>query len=174
MAQANEGHDLDRRDVIFKRKILSLCQPLVQVHESERETGDKISICTLIHRTVRVFLLKNPDILKHGPASNAYALDSKPMADICLKYLLQPRYSRLLRKSRGNDTYIDLYNSDIMDHRLLTYAAKYWDRHYDEVEGSLNVFHSVSRLLGSIHFFTLLQVQSLFVEGIFPVLKHLT
>ncbi|KAL2857204.1 hypothetical protein BJY01DRAFT_262670 [Aspergillus pseudoustus] len=164
MARGNDGYDLNTREKLVKGKVLQLCQPLVQVHESEHE-GEKISTCTLTHRSVKSFLLKNPEILKESPDSDACALENKVMADICLRYLLQPRYSQLLRKT--TDTYFDARGTDIMDHHLLSYSAKYWDKHLDTVSFSPSLCQSVSKLLKSSQFFTLLQVQSLFIEGQF-------
>lgn len=86
------------------------------------------------------------------------------MANICLKYLLQPRYRRLLTKK--GETFVDLGGEDIMDHHLLSYAAKYWDKHMDDVTYSSDFCQKVSRYITSTQFYTLLQVQSLFVEGI--------
>ncbi|KAL3486886.1 hypothetical protein BJX62DRAFT_246493 [Aspergillus germanicus] len=165
MARGNEGQDLNTREKLVKSKVLQLCQPLVQVHESTHG-GETVSTCTLTHGSVKNFLLKNPEILKQGSAdSNACALENKVMADICLRYLLQPRYRQLLRKT--TDTYVDARGGDIMEHYLLSYSAKYWDKHMDSVPVSPNLCQSVSTLLNSSQFFTLLQIQSLFIEGQF-------
>ncbi|KAJ0413954.1 hypothetical protein BJY00DRAFT_319313 [Aspergillus carlsbadensis] len=165
MARGNEGQDLNTREKLVKSRVLQLCQPLVQVHESIHG-GETVSTCTLTHRSVQSFLLKNPEILKQGAAeSDACGLENKVMAEICLRYLLQPRYSQLLRKT--TDTYIDARGGDIMQHHLLSYSAKYWDKHMDGVPVSHGLCQSVSTLLNSSQFFTLLQVQSLFIEGQF-------
>ncbi|KAL3465574.1 hypothetical protein BJX64DRAFT_285505 [Aspergillus heterothallicus] len=164
MARGSEGQDLNSREKLVKSKVLQLCQPLVQVHESEHE-GEIISTCTLTHRSVKSFLLKNPEILIESENSGVCALENKVMAEICLRYLLQPRYSKLLCKA--NDTYVDTRGDDIMDHHLLSYSAKYWDKHMDSVPFSPELCQSVPQLLKSPQFFTLLQVQSLFIEGQF-------
>ncbi|KAL2851425.1 hypothetical protein BJX68DRAFT_266332 [Aspergillus pseudodeflectus] len=165
MARGHEGQDLNMREKLVKSRVLQLCQPLVQVHEGNHG-GETVSTCTLTHRSVKSFLLKNPGILKQGTAdSDACTLENKVMADICLRYLLQPRYSQLLRKTA--DTYVDTRGGDIMEHHLLSYSAKYWDKHMDSVTVSPSLCQSVSTLLNNSQFFTLLQVQSLFIEGQF-------
>ncbi|KAL3473025.1 hypothetical protein BJX99DRAFT_202881 [Aspergillus californicus] len=164
LVRGNEGHNMNTNEKLVKSKVLQLCQPLVQIHESHSD-GETICVCTLTHGSVKSFLLKSPQILSHYPGSTAYDLKSNVIANICLKYLLQPRYRRLLAKKGG--TYVDVDGGDIMDHHLLSYSAKYWDKHLDSVEFSPGVCQSVSRFIVSPQFFTLLQVQSLFIEGQF-------
>lgn len=52
-----------------------------------------------------------------------------------------------------------------MEHHLLSYAAKYWDKHLDDVPFSQEMSDKVERFITSPHFQTCLQVQSLFIEG---------
>ncbi|KAL3253299.1 hypothetical protein ABHI18_009601 [Aspergillus niger] len=164
MLKGLEGHNIDRSQKIKKSKVLELCQPLVQIHESDGPAGT-ISICTLTHGSVKSFLLKNPEILAKNSNPPAYALTNDILADICRKYLLQPRYQQLL--TRDGETFVDYDGEDIFNHHLLSYAAKYWDKHLDSVEFSLEYCQKTSSLIRSSHFFTLLQVQSLFVDGQF-------
>ncbi|KAJ5970417.1 uncharacterized protein N7479_000335 [Penicillium vulpinum] len=165
MVKGYEGHDIDRSQKIVKKsKILELCQPLVQVHETEGPEG-KIAICTLTHGSVKSFLLKNSEILIGNSNPPAYSLTNDVMANICQKYLLQPRYQRLL--ARKGETFVDCVEDDIMNHHLLSYAAKYWDKHLDDVGYSSEFGEKASRLITSPQFFTLLQIQSLFIDGQF-------
>ncbi|RDH36433.1 hypothetical protein BDQ94DRAFT_167335 [Aspergillus welwitschiae] len=164
MLKGLEGQNIDRSQKIKKSKVLELCQPLVQIHESDGPAGT-ISICTLTHGSVKSFLLKNPEILAKNSNPPAYALTNDVLADICRKYLLQPRYQQLL--TRDGETFVDYDGEDIFNHHLLSYAAKYWDKHLDSVDYSLEYCQKTSSLIRSSHFFTLLQVQSLFVDGQF-------
>ncbi|GLA28115.1 hypothetical protein AnigIFM63326_005683 [Aspergillus niger] len=164
MVKGLEGQNIDRSQKIKKSKVLELCQPLVQIHESDGPAGT-ISICTLTHGSVKSFLLKNPEILAKNSNPPAYALTNDVLADICRKYLLQPRYQQLL--TRDGETFVDYEGEDIFSHHLLSYAAKYWDKHLDSVDFSLEYCQKTSSLIRSSHFFTLLQVQSLFVDGQF-------
>lgn len=164
MVKGLEGQNIDRSQKIKKSKVLELCQPLVQIHESDGPAGT-ISICTLTHGSVKSFLLKNPEILAKNSNPPAYALTNDVLADICRKYLLQPRYQQLL--TRDGETFVDYEGEDIFNHHLLSYAAKYWDKHLDSVDFSLEYCQKTSSLIRSSHFFTLLQVQSLFVDGMF-------
>ncbi|QKX57422.1 uncharacterized protein TRUGW13939_04534 [Talaromyces rugulosus] len=164
MARGHSGCDIDEREKLYEDMVLELCQPLVRVHEVQGQE-ETFEICTLTHGSVKTFLLKNPQILTHGPGSPAYALTTDVMANICLKYLLQPRYQYLLTKK--GETFVDLNDKDIMDHHLLSYAAKYWDKHLDSVEFSPQIYEKVLELITSPKFFTLLQIQSLLVEGQF-------
>ncbi|OKL61210.1 hypothetical protein UA08_03619 [Talaromyces atroroseus] len=162
MAKGPAGHDIDRNEKLVKDMVLELCQPLVRIHEIQEPDGGKVNVCTLTHGSVKAFLLRNAQILEQD---NACALTNDVMADICLKYLLQPRYQQLLTKK--NDTFVDLHDDDIMEHHLLPYAAKYWDKHLDDVEFSSEFNQKVTQLVTSSQFFTLLQIQSLLVEGQF-------
>jgi hypothetical protein len=157
------GKDVNRSAKLFKSKVVALCQPLVNVQDSQTEHGI-ISTCTLAHATVRSFLLKHLDILgKEGSRENS--ISASNMADICLTYLMQPRYNAILRKE-GND-FKDKRDESIMEHHLLVYAAKYWDKHLDLVDYSPELCDRVIRFLKSKQYFTCLQVQSLFVGGQF-------
>ena len=165
MVKSQAGQNIDKSQKILKKgKVLELCQPLVQVHETKGPDG-KIAICTLTHGSVKNFLLKNPDILTRNSNPPAYALTNNVVADICQKYLLQPRYRHLL--VQNGETFVDCDGDDILNHHLLSYAAKYWDKHLDSVDYSPDFHQTVSKFLTSSQFFTLLQIQSLFIDGMF-------
>lgn len=179
-ANVESGKSIGQSQKLFKSKILKLCEPLVQVQEM-KGVSPPTSVCTLTHGSVRDFLLANPDILApSGPGSPpGYKITEEVMANICLKYLRQPSYQKLLL--RKEDTYHDTNGIDIMNQHLLPYAAKYWDKHLDSVDGHRglsgcedpkSVCYNVMRFLQSSQFFTCLQVQSLLVEGIETCIKH--
>ncbi|PWY68963.1 hypothetical protein BO94DRAFT_299499 [Aspergillus sclerotioniger CBS 115572] len=165
MVKGQEGQNIDKSQKILKKgKVLELCQPLVQVHETDGPDG-QISICTLTHGSVKSFLLKNPEILTPNSNPPAYALTNNVLADICQKYLLQPRYRQILVQK--GETFVDSDGDDILSHHLLSYAAKYWDKHLDNIEYSPEFCQKASTFITSPQFFTLLQIQSLFIDGQF-------
>ncbi|PYI00733.1 hypothetical protein BO78DRAFT_434188 [Aspergillus sclerotiicarbonarius CBS 121057] len=165
MVQGREGQNIDRSQKILKKsKVLELCQPLVQVQETEGPDG-KVAICTLTHGSVKSFLLKNSEMLIHNSNPPAYALTNDVLANICQRYLLQPRYRQLLVQE--GETFVDCDGDDILNHHLLSYAAKYWDKHLDNVDYSPDICQKASTFITSPQFYTLLQIQSLFIDGQF-------
>lgn len=165
---------LDAAEMPYTTSLLRLFAPLIEVEETQED--EEIRSCRLYHSTVLAFLLKNPDILckLHTPSPR---ICSRIMADACLLYLAQPRYSALLTKRDDADGWCDQTGSTVRSHRLLTYAAKYWNKH-------LNLFHDswcllpeedirdyflprIVSFLTSTNFQTCLQIQSLFIEAQF-------
>lgn len=165
MTYTEEQSNLDSSKEPFKRRLKALCAPLIDVYDSGQETSN---VCTLTHSTVQSFLLKRPQILQPKDTARAvtlHVIDEGEMATACLKYLCQPRYRDLLVKS-GN-TFVTSSGEDVAKHHLLTYAAKYWDRHLENLDCGDALFASVESFLRSPQFVTCLQVQSLCVEGQF-------
>ena len=87
------------------------------------------------------------------------------IADACLLYLSQEKYSQLITKRTG--LWVTASGEDLSNHHLLTYSAKYWDKHLDEVQETPQLFQRVEAFLTSPNFQTTLQIQSLYVEGHF-------
>ena len=58
---------------------------------------------------------------------------------------------------------------NIENHHLLTYAAKYWDKHFDHVEETPELRQQIEEFLVSSNFRSTIQLQSLFVQGHFEV-----
>ena len=161
--KTTEGCDIDHSQKPFKKRVTQLCEPLIQIQEvSELEAN--FPTCKFHHASFRDFLLKNEAAYTGGSACNGYNISRDTMANVCLRYLAQPRYSRFLTFS--GSTFQDIAQSDIMDHGLLTYAAKYWDKHLDEVKPSESKSEEVIQFVKSTRFQTTLQVQSLFAEGL--------
>ena len=156
------GLNVDRTRRLFKKQVVSLCQPLVQVQESMTPQGI-ISICTLAHATVRTFLIRNADVLCIGNGLDVFSLTDKVLADVCVKYLMQHRYQSLLKRS--GDTFIDQDGDDVSEHHLLSYAAKYWDKHLDQLPYSEDLGNRIASFVKSDQYFTCLQIQSLLVGG---------
>ncbi|PQE08404.1 Zinc finger protein [Rutstroemia sp. NJR-2017a BBW] len=122
--------NVNRSERLRPNMVLKLCQPLVQI-EDVVGAPSTVPICTLTHASVRKFLVKHPQILSTSESPAACWITEEVMANVCLKYLWQPRYQRLLTKSE--DTFKDYTGEDIMEHHILSYAAKYWDKHLDNV-----------------------------------------
>ena len=157
-----DGQNIDKSQRLFKNKVLKLCEPLLQVQETQNERGMFLT-CKFCHASVRNFLLKNTLLYTNAVDSTAYSISSETMAEICLRYLSQPCYQRLL--TCKGDSFIDCSGEDILGHNLLAYAAKYWDRHFDGLRPSEEKCNRVVDFLKSPQFQTCLQVQSLLVEG---------
>ncbi|OCL03472.1 hypothetical protein AOQ84DRAFT_433927 [Glonium stellatum] len=162
------GKNMNNRKTLFKEKVLELCAPLVEVRE-EKQNKHR-NVCSLTHSSVRNYLVKKRDILQDDGLSGNFSITSAEIADVCLKYLSQPRYRRLLIK-KDDTFYTNIGDSepgeDIHSHQLLGYAAKYWDKHLDEVAGTPDRCDKVQQFVISRQFLTCLQVQSLLVEGQF-------
>ncbi|TGO40704.1 hypothetical protein BHYA_0033g00580 [Botrytis hyacinthi] len=160
---ASDCDNVDKSQRLFRSMALKLCEPLVQIEDLDTAHG-KISTCTLTHGSVRQFLLKHPQCLSKSETL-ACEITQEVMANVCLKYLWQSRYQRLLIQHK--DTFEDYTGEDVMEHHLLSYAAKYWDKHLDGVTYTPEICSRVQSFITSPQFFTCLQVQSLFIEGQF-------
>jgi len=166
MCSTEHGKNMSNRKTLFKDKVLELCAPLVEVRE-ENQDGSR-NVCSLTHLSVRNYLVKKRNILQGEDPCSKCLITSAEIAEICLKYLSQPRYRRLLIKK--DDTFYTStgdseLGEDIHSHQLLGYAAKYWDKHLDEVAGTQDRCDKVQQFVMSRQFLTCLQVQSLLVEG---------
>jgi len=144
--------------------ILKLCEPLLEIQELDDKEG---AFCSLTHASVRKFLVKNPDILNTSGSQKGNLITPDIMGNVCLKYLWQPCYKNLMIQTEfeGDVSFKCGAGNDIMDQHLLAYAAKYWDRHLDDVPYSEELCQRVTKFIESSHFLTCLQVQSLFVGG---------
>lgn len=166
MTYTKQESDLDSSKEPFKRRLKALCAPLIDVAESGQQT-----VCTLTHSTVQSFLLKHPQILQQRDNAaqplTVPMIDEGEMAFACLKYLSQPRYRDVL--VRSGDSFITSSGEDVAKHHMLSYAAKYWDRHLENLPCSEALFESVESFLHSPQFVTCLQIQSLCVEGQFTL-----
>lgn len=158
MHSTTDGRNIDKCKKLFENQVVESCGPLLQVQETSSAQGT-LTTFNFCHSSVRNFLLKN---------AKTYMISEQDLADLCLRYLSQPRYQRLL--SAKEDTFIDYKGEDVIEHQLLTYAAKYWDRHFDDL--SQENSDKIHAFIRSPQFFTLLQVQSLFVEGQLVPLLH--
>lgn len=173
---------LNRAEMPYIKSLLKLFAPLIEV-----ECGYDVDngICRLYHWTVFNFLCKNTQLLSHtltaGPKEHTARMELGPqiIADACLLYLSQPRYSRLLSKSSVSCQWLDVNGDPAADHQFLTYSAKYWDKHLDcshgkwpldpNCKGFVALQSRVEAFLNSSNFQTCIQVQSLWVDSHFGI-----
>ncbi|KAI0165336.1 hypothetical protein GGR52DRAFT_575424 [Hypoxylon sp. FL1284] len=140
-------------------RIEKMFNPLIEkIHNRDEPQNPFVQI---IHSTVKDYLTKNSRVLCHSDGDE-YRIGEYHIADACLSYLMQKRYSHPFESAR-----FDV----IEDHHFLTYSAKYWNRHLDAVGSTRRRYERLNTFLYSPNFQTLLQVQSIALEshfGFFP------
>ncbi|KAG6828076.1 hypothetical protein H0H92_009338 [Tricholoma furcatifolium] len=160
--------------------------PLIVFKAEDDQTDERMEVCHLFHSTVLRFLGDHPDILEGKGDKGKLDIAPEAIADACIAYLSQVRFSCNLKKIivHGKEEWADVEGTPISDHRFLSYAAKYWDKHRDrltKLELTDATFSSlksrtkdelgnVTSFLNSNNFSTCLQIQSLLVDGHFFVL----
>ena len=113
-------------------------------------------------------MISNQDVFREGPSSPAiHSITELTIANACLLYLSQDRYSQLLTKEA--EQWLTTSEDNIKDHHLLTYSAKYWDKHFDRVDETPEIRGKIEGFLRSSNFESTIQLQSLFVQGHFDV-----
>ena len=159
---------LQNRNIPWRRAVEKVFAPLIETQEDPETQGD--CFCYLYHSTLKDFLIRNQDIFQQeSPSPAIHAVSEVTIANACLLYLSQDRYSQLLRKEA--ELWITASKEGIKDHHLLTYSAKYWDKHFDRVEETPELRQEIETFLKSSNFPTTMQLQSLFVQGHFDVYK---
>lgn len=155
---------LKSNSIPWQQAVKKLFAPLIETQPDPKNADD--CFCHLFHGTVRDFLLKNQDIFRLGQTVVTNRLVSEmAIAEACLLYLSQEKYSQLLTKRPGQ--WVTTSGEDLSDHHLLTYSAKYWDKHLDDVQETPQLLCRVEKFLNSSNFQTTLQIQSLCIEGHF-------
>lgn len=144
--------------------IRTIVQPFIEFIKIDRTDESSIEeqyICRILHSTLRDFLVDHPNILCDN--SSDLRISAEWPARACLLYLGQSRYSGLLVRREGR--WLDITGDPVDCHPLLVYAAKYWDKHLDDV--TIAELGSVESFITSPNFRTCVQVQSLWVEAQF-------
>jgi hypothetical protein len=157
----------------FPGAILRHCAPIVREQAETHQYGGKQvtkRLYTLCHSSVKKVLIQNRNVLEpDGRRVVDASLEISPrvFALSCFKYLLQPRYSELLRMVRKSEgvTFETACGSDIREHHLLTYAARFWSYHMEDLPYDADMGARIEGFLRSSHFFTTVQVQCLFFGG---------
>ena len=125
----------------------------------------------LSHSIVRDFLWKHSDIPEPAalnlsdslnPLTYESYVSSRVIAESCLRYLSQRKYSHLLRKRTPSK--FDVTSAyDITDHHLLHYAAEFLFVHYNDFEPTKQDQTQLDSFLRSLNFYTLIQVRSIYL-----------
>lgn len=161
--------EVEEKDAIFIGLVQRLFHPLIVLDKDAQNPG--LSFCRLFHSTVRDFLIKNPGVLNDSRGKDdgeGFLITESVIAKACLTYLQQGKYSRLLHElSEDQEQWGTATGENIANHYFLTYSAKYWDKHLDDVEGTEMRQTEVEKFLKSPNFTTTIQLQSLFVESQF-------
>ena len=157
---------LQNRNIPYRQAVEKVFTPLIKTQEDPENQGERF--CYFFHSTVRDFLIGNQSIFQQEmPSPAIHTISELTIANACLLYLSQDRYSQLLRREAEQWTTISKDN--LKDHHLLTYSAKYWDKHFDNAEETLELSQKIKHFLTSVNFQSTLQLQSLFVQGHFDV-----
>lgn len=157
---------LQNRNIPWRQAVEKVFAPLIQTQEDPENKGERF--CYLFHSTVRDFLINNQNIFRQESTSPAIlSISELTIAKACLLYLSQDRYSQLL--TRQAEQWFTISKDNIKDHHLLTYSAKYWDKHFDHVEETPELRQRIKVFLTSMNFQSTIQLQSLFVQGHFDV-----
>lgn len=153
--------DLSTSKFVSLTTIRKECSRLVRfVQDEDNEDGT----LELNHSAVFKFLREDEETEDVKPEERVVSRDL--ICDCCVKYLSQPRYSRLLKKESHYD-FTTWLGESTSKHHLLLYAAKYWYRHCDEKVSSPGSQDRLRQFLLSPNFQTLIQVQSLSIIGHF-------
>ncbi|OMP86801.1 hypothetical protein BK809_0000476 [Diplodia seriata] len=145
--------------------VKSLFPPFIITEGPGDDESDK---CELFHGTVRRFLESNPDILaKDYLGPEAVSINEYHLAEVCTRYLADPRFEKPLSFSEGQ--WKTFGGEAIETDGFLRYSAKYWDKHLDAVKPTPNLKALVSRFVLSSNYQTLLQLQHLYVDSHFSI-----
>ncbi|KAI9713539.1 MAG: hypothetical protein M1820_000921 [Bogoriella megaspora] len=118
-------------------RLPQLFAPLIEVREYCYEKHSSISkdlTCHLFHSSVKDFLIQNPRVVQDREdvkEDQCLLITNDAISKACISYLSQDRFAALLRKAAledGTKSWITASGESINDHKLLTYAAKYWDK----------------------------------------------
>lgn len=157
---------LNSRHIPFEPHLRKLFAPLIQIYpvaESEDYT------CRLFHSTVRDFLRKYGGNV-FPEFSSGLVVSPEISARACLAYLRQQRYSLTLRHE--DELWLDSNGNAVKEHSFLLYAAKYWDKHFDEVLGDEVTRNAIVSFITSSNFQTFVQIQSLWLENRFTIFRQ--
>lgn len=171
---------LKDRNIPWRQSVRKLFAPLIETQQDTEDPEDVV--CYLFHSTVKDFILKNDRIfLQDRPemeGGKTLLITEYTIANACLLYLSQDRFSKLLVKTgvpstscsdSAPDQWVTTLGDNTEEHRFLRYTAKYWDKHLDSVEGTQAIAQRVKDFLHSTNYQTTIQMQSLWVESHFAL-----
>ena len=162
MLRSATDDDLSTSKFVTLSAIRKECSRLVRFIQTG--DSDEDGTLELNHSAVFAFLRENSDTSEI--ASKEQVVSPNLISDLCIKYLSQPRYSKLLRRETHYE-FATWSGESVLAHQLLLYTAKYWYRHCDE--GAMSLAHNerLRQFIFSQNFYTLIQVQSLSIIGHF-------
>ncbi|KAJ2934084.1 hypothetical protein H1R20_g2986, partial [Candolleomyces eurysporus] len=157
---------LDPDDKPYESHLRDVFQPfieLVPIHSTEEKTDkpDELQFaCRIIHSTLKDFLVENRTVLcTDNFQFEEVHICPELAVKACLNYLLQSRFSELLQKE--GEQWHDVSGTPVMNNRFLIYAAKYWDKHLDNIvdpERQEELVPKVTAFVKSPNFWTVLQL----------------
>ena len=162
MLRSASGENLNTSKYVSLTVIRKECSRLVRFIQAE-DSGEDGTL-ELNHSAVFAFLREDSDITE--VASEERAVLPYLICDLCVKYLSQPRYSKLLTR-RTHYEFTTWSGENFLTHQLLLYTAKYWYRHCEERATSPDYHERLRQFIFSRNFYTLIQVQSLSIIGHF-------
>ncbi|CCM02990.1 uncharacterized protein FIBRA_05105 [Fibroporia radiculosa] len=176
--KSNSTGYLNPEDKPFLKQLHEVAQPLIEMTKVEGpQIGDAQEdyTCRLFHSTLRDFLVEHPDVLVEvGDPGSDLRISADIAMDACLVYLCQTKYAKLL--TRENGRWVDAVGNPVENQHFLVYAAKYWDKHLDDISElhKKDVLQRLNSFITSSNFQTCIQVQSLWVELQFCVFRVTT
>ena len=162
MLRTAAGEDLNTSKFVSLTAIRRECSRLVRFIKAEDSEED--GTLELNHSAVFAFLREDGDTSEI--ALEEPVVSPNLICELCIKYLSQPRYSRLLKRETHYEFTTRLGDS-ILTNQLLLYTAKYWYRHCDDRALSPDHLERLRKFIFSQNFYTLMQVQSLSIIGHF-------
>lgn len=155
MISSEGSKSLKPRSIPWRQAVEKLLSPLIETQQDPGDPDD--CFCHLFHSTVKAFLQSNPTVLRGDqPDSPVHIISEATIGTACLMYLSQEKYSRFLKKDTSR--WFTSSGERVTDHHLLTYSAKYWDKHLNGVDETLPLRRKVEDFVTSTNFQTTLQV----------------
>ena len=161
MLRSASGENLNTSKYVSLTAIRKECSRLVRFIQAEDSEDGTLE---LNHSAVFAFLREDSDMSEVAPEERA--VQPYLICDLCVRYLSQPRYSKLLTRRTHYD-FTTWSGESFLTHQLLLYTAKYWYRHCEERATSPDYHERLRRFIFSQNFYTLIQVQSLSIIGHF-------
>ena len=170
--RGNLGDNISIGALPLKNKIIEYCSPLIECIGSS--AGAEDGQIQLSHSVVRDFLKKHAD---QSPYTNSTLtlnlnisridpyVSSQKIAESCLRYLMQRKYSHLrVKKTRSTFDVGWVYGTE--DDHLLQYAADFWSDHFEDVKPTENDHNLLLTFVRSLNLYAWIQVQSIYLNSV--------
>ncbi|KAI0379653.1 hypothetical protein F5Y04DRAFT_282741 [Hypomontagnella monticulosa] len=162
------ARDYDKNNRVLDDELIGrLCGPILAFERKSSSLDPKVKF---YHKTVKDFLLQNPDTIKNiGEPIRKYFITTRDadreLGLQCVTYLKYDRYTE----------YIDiplLLADTPKEHAFLRYAAAFWWKHLEEVVPTPDMIAQVAEFLKSRAFWNCLCVQSRIAPYLFGRYTH--